>query len=290
MAKNTPIITRKTFVQSGKLYNSQPITHYEAKAENYVPRKKDIISDVSLYGGYSTLTPAYFIFIEAIKGKKTIRTFESVSIYKSASIKNDADLIDYCENELGYSNVRVIANKVKKHSLIKLNGYYLYIVGFDNRKNIELKNAVPMAFNQSNINYVRTLEKAKLEMASSKDKSYSGSAVTKEENIKLYNELCKKHMTTIFAKHPKALSETLMNGKEKFEMLSVEQQIEMLLNIIGYTKTALTSQSFSLNDIGGPKDMGRIRISGNMTSADELLLVHRSVSGVFERKVNLLEA
>ena len=45
---------------------------------------------------------------------------------------------------------------------------------------------------------------------------------------------------------------------------------------------------FMLTDIGGPKEVGRIRISGNMTEAKELKLIHYSVTGLYKKEIDLL--
>ena len=40
--------------------------------------------------------------------------------------------------------------------------------------------------------------------------------------------------------------------------------------------------------LGGAKEVGRIRISGNMTEAKELLLIDKSVTGLYEKSKDLL--
>ena len=57
----------------------------------------------------------------------------------------------------------------------------------------------------------------------------------------------------------------------------------------GSYTTSRESNIFSLNAIAGPKEVGRIRISGNMSDAKELFLINRSVLGVYESRVNLLK-
>ena len=41
--------------------------------------------------------------------------------------------------------------------------------------------------------------------------------------------------------------------------------------------------------IGGPKEVGRIRISGNMPKARELKLIHYSITGMYKKEINLLD-
>ena len=161
MCKNTPLITRQAFEQKGELFNIQPVGKYSAKAGNYVPLKvKDTkLQNVEKYGGYTSLKPAYFTFIEHGSEKKRKRCFEVVQSYYASQIKKESDLIEFLEKN-GYKNPRVIAGKIKKNSLIKYNGYLLYVIGMDARKNIEFSNATPMCLENKYIQYVSKLEKA----------------------------------------------------------------------------------------------------------------------------------
>lgn len=286
MHKNTPLMTRMAVKKNDALFNVQPVSHYVAKAQNYVPVKKGIMEDVGRYGGYTSLTPAYFIFIEAKKGKKRIKTFESVLMYHESRIKTEKDLVKYCTDVLGYSDVRIISQKIEKYSLICLNGYFLYIVGFDSRKNVELKNATSLILDGCDIKYIKNIEKA----LRNKETIDNSEIICREKNLRLYEKLETKHNNSIFVNHPKAIGSILTYGKEKFASLTLERQIELLVNLVSFTATNLQSVGFSLIDIAGPKDVGRIRISGNMSAANELFLINRSILGLYESKVNLLKA
>ena len=285
LQKNTPLMTRMVVRKEDALFNVQPVSHYTAKVKNYVPVKKGMMGDVSRYGGYSSLTPAYFIFIEVQKGKKRIKMFESVPLYYASQIQTQKDLEKYCIDILGYCGVRIILQKIEKYTLFKLNGYFLYIVGLDSRKNVEFKNATSLVMGREDLRYIKNIEsrvKRNTEIEDSK-------SITKEKNQVLYETLVKKHNQGIFRMHPKAIGNILEQGGEKFSCMAVTQQVELLLNLISFTSTSLQSNIFSLNAIAGPKEVGRIRISGNMSDAKELFLINRSVLGVYESRVNLLK-
>ena len=285
LQKNTPLMTRMVVRKEDALFNVQPVSHYTAKVKNYVPVKKGMMGDVSRYGGYSSLTPAYFIFIEVQKGKKRIKMFESVPLYYASQIQTQKDLEKYCIDILGYCGVRIILQKIEKYTLFKLNGYFLYIVGLDSRKNVEFKNATSLVMGREDLRYIKNIEsrvKRNTEIEDSK-------SITKEKNQVLYETLVKKHNQGIFRMHPKAIGNILEQGREKFSCMAVTQQVELLLNLISFTSTSLQSNIFSLNAIAGPKEVGRIRISGNMSDAKELFLINRSVLGVYESRVNLLK-
>ena len=290
MCKNTPIITRLPFEQKGQLFNIQPKSKYEAKKENYVPvkAKDEKMSDVTKYGGYTSLNPAYFIFFEHGPEKKRKKCFETVHSYYLTQIKNDTDLLESLERK-GYKNPKIIDNKIKKYSLIKLNGYFLYIIGMDSRKNIEFSNATSMCLSNKFVQYIHKLENANTIIGLCEKKKtipILSEEITFADNMKLYRELTDKHLNSIYKNHPKSIGKYLKEGEKAFEFLTLEQQVKVLYNIVQYS--SFQKGTFSLDIIGGPKEVGRIRISGNMTDAKELKLINYSVTGLYKNEVDLL--
>ena len=183
----------------------------------------------------------------------------------------------------------MIAGKIKKNSLIKYNGYFLYVVGMDSQKRIELSNATPMCLENKYIQYISKLEKAYNEIILSERKKTEprlSEKVTIENNLKLYRELTDKHVNSIYRNHPRSIGDILEKGEDKFESLDLVHQIKILYNLVLYT--SFNRGTFSLTDIGGPKEVGRIRISGNMTEAKELKLIHYSVTGLYKKEIDLL--
>lgn len=290
MGKNTPMITRQTFEQSGELFNLQPVGKYSAKADNYVPlkAKNEKLRDVTKYGGYTSLKPSYFVFLEHGSEKKRKKCFEVVHSYYASQIKNKADLIKFLE-EKGYKNPRVIAKKIKKNALIKYNGYFLHIVGMDARKNVEFSNATAMCLKYPYVQYICKLERLRAAMLLAEKQKTSlrwDEKVTVEKNLELYQELTTKHLHAIYANHPKCIGTYLENGESSFKLLGIEQQVILLCDLVQYT--SFQKGTFSLQAIGGPKEVGRIRISGNMTDATELKLIHYSITGMYKNEVDLL--
>ena len=290
MEKNTPMITRQTFEQKGELFNLQPVGKYSAKAENYVPlkAKDEKLQDVTKYGGYTSLKPSYFVFFEHGSEKKRKKCFEVVHSYYASQIKNKADLTKFLE-EKGYKNPRVIAEKIKKNALIKYNGYFLYIVGMDARKNVEFSNATAMCLKYPYVQYICKLERLRAAMLLSEKQKMSlrwDEKVTGEKNLELYQELTTKHLHAIYADHPKCIGTCLENGESSFKLLGIEQQVMLLCDIVEYT--SFQKGTFSLQAIGGQKEVGRIRISGNMTDATELKLIHYSITGMYKKEEDLL--
>lgn len=279
MSKNTPIMTRLNYEEKGELFNLTLYGKDKAKEDNYVPAKKGL--PVSKYGGYTSLKPAYFIFVEHGSDKKRQKSFDVVHTYYAPSIKNKEDLLRYCVDVLNLENPRIIAEKIKKFSLIKMDGYFLYITGMDGRKNVELHNAVNLCMSIEDTNYIHDLE------VSDKNKSLKDT-ITREKNVMLYEKLIEKHKNTIFNKSPKPMGEILTNGEEAFLELDVIEQCKTLIKIIKIS--GIETESVNIKDINGPTEAGRIRISGNMTKRKELLLINQSASGLFNTSKDLLNS
>ncbi len=279
LSKNTPIMTRLSYEEKGELFNVTLYGKDKAKEDNYVPAKKGL--PVLKYGGYTSLKPAYFIFVEYGSDKKRQNAFDVVHTYYASSIKNEKDLLHYCTDVLNMENPRIIVAKIKKYSLIKMDGYFLYITGMDGRKNIELHNAVNLCMSIDDTNYIHDLE-VSVENIRLKD------TITKEKNLMLYEKLLKKHKNTIFNKSPKPMDKILMTGEEAFSGLDTMEQCKTLIKIIKIS--GIETESVNIKEINGPTEAGRIRISGNMTKKKELLLINQSASGLFSTSKDLLNS
>ena len=247
------------------------------------------MQDVSKYGGYTSLNPSYFIFIEHGPEKKRKKCFEVIHSYYAAQIKTEKDLIDFLLQK-GYKNPRVINARIKKNALIKYNGYFLYIIGMDARKNIEFSNATAMCLKNKYIQYVCKLEKMnKAILLSEKQKTnlHWDEKITCKSNLELYRELTEKHLHSIYQRHPRSIGKCLADGEEAFKLLDIEEQVKIICDIVQYT--SFQRGVFSLKVLGGPKEVGRIRISGNMTEAKECKLVNYSITGMYKTEMDLLK-
>lgn len=280
ISKPSPLMTKLCTENHGKLYDVNIGHHKAAKAENYVAVKASDskMTDVSKYGGYGSLKNAYFIFIEYTKGKKVKRGFDAIPVIYKDRFKNNEDLKKYCEDELHYDNVRIICSRIKKYSLIKMDGYYLYITGLDNRRNVEFHNAVNLCVPKELNNYVHDIEITQ---------KWLKDTITPNKNLELYDYILEKFDSGIYAKHPKNIGQILKNGRNMFENLKIEEQVQVLNKLL--IVMGVGAANIGLKEIGGPSsDVGRIRISADMTNRKELILINQSITGLVEKKVDLL--
>lgn len=277
MAKNTPLLTRFRFEGHGGIAEQTLYSAKKAAGVGYIPLKESDIrlQDVTKYGGFSSVSTAYFILVEHGKAGKRVRTLETVPVlWKDRIEKNPKLLHEYCEKELGLTEPSVRIRKIKMQSLVKKDGYYFHLSGKTGNQ-IYARNAIPLCMEQKWMTYIKKLER--------KERNDS---IEAEKNMELYDILCKKHTEKIFMKKPNPMGEKLKKGRTAFEQLSVREQGNVLLEMLKLTQIGLTSAD--LSSIGGAAKSGVMLISKKISDAKEFVLVNQSVSGVYENCIDLL--
>lgn len=276
MAKNTPLLTRLCFEGTGKL-TDQVCRVKKEKYDRYIPQKTtdSKMKDVIKYGGFGSVKIAYFILVEHDLKKKRIRTLESIPIYWKERIEKDPlQLEGYCKNVLGLVNPDIRVRKILKWSLVKKDGYFMYLAGkTDNR--IGVCNAVQLCLQQEWINYIKKLEK-----------ETEDDAVTKEKNCELYDILCEKHNRGIYTRRPNPVGEKLKKRKERFYKLDLGEQKKVILELLNLSKIGVVQANLTL--IGETSAAGTMKISKNISEFEEFKLINQSATGLYEKQVDLL--
>lgn len=277
MKKNTPLLTRLSSEGHGGIADQTLYSAKKASGVGYIPLKeKDTrMHDVTKYGGFNSVSTAYYILVEHGKEGKRIRTLETVPVLWNERIEKNPNLLqEYCEKELGLTDPSIRMKKIKMQSLIKKDGYYMHLSGKTGNQ-IYVRNAIPVCLEQKWLDYIKNLEKGE-----------KAEKITLEKNEELYDILCGKHSEGIFRRKPNPMGEKLEKGKQMFEKLTCLEQGKVLLEILNLTRIGVTSANLAL--IGGNTGTGVMRISKKITGAQEFVLVNQSVTGVYENRIDLL--
>ena len=116
--------------------------------------------------------------------------------------------------------------------------------------------------------------------------------ITKEQNIELYEMLLQKCNLPIYAKLSayNTLKSTLENGKYKFNSISIEEQVKLLIEVVKYFKTG-RKDVCNLSYVGGKKESGRIYLPKiEKLKMNSIEIIDQSPTGLLEKKSgNLLE-
>lgn len=281
MAKNTPLLTRMNFEGHGGIANETLYGAKKAKEDNYIPLKAsdERMADVRKYGGYTSVSTAYFFLVEhEVKGKK-IRTLETIPVYLKEKIeKNEGGLLLYCKEELGLVNPSVRVKKIKIQSVFKRNGFLVNLTGKTGNQLI-LRNTISLCLKQYWNDYIKKIENYC-------EQGRMSDTIVAEKNIELYGLLKDKHQEGIYKNRPNPVGEKLAGAFEKFEELTVEEQCNVLMEILKLSAIGL--QAANLTAIGESANTGKMLMSKNIAGTEELILINQSVTGVFESRIDLL--
>lgn len=279
MAKNTPLISRMNMENHGDIAKRTVYSANKAKENIYLPLKTnhDKLNDVTKYGGVTSIATAYYFLVEHIVKKKRVRTIETVPIYLKQKIESSQDgLIRYCEDVLGLMEPKICYEKIKIQSLIKWNGFYLYLGGRTGNQ-IYVRNAVSLCLTQEWINYIKKLNKLV-------EYDYVIEEVTGEKNMELFDLLEQKHTVGIYEKKPNSLVKKITSWRNIFEKVSVDRQAAILVKLLEITKNG--HESVLIPEFSDKK-ITLMKIGNNVTNMDEFLLINQSPSGLFQNVVDL---
>lgn len=255
------------------------------------------LKDSSKYGGYNSVSTAYFVLVESKDKKgKTMRTLEAMpTMYARRAEKSENFANWVCTNYFGLEDPSII-KKINIFSEITIAGFPVLISGKSNDQ-ILLYNSVELFLNKDEEKYIKSLEKI------DKDKSIYSQVeeiilnevidletnliktnsiiVNKEKNLLLYNVLIKKFKNKIFEGTSfYRYGTTLENGKENFISLSLLKQVSLLLQCIR-ALSAKSAPSGDLRLIGGT---GSVSLGMNKKINKTTILRTYSPTGLYNKK------
>lgn len=281
MNKNTPLVTRMSMEGHGGIANETLYSARKAKEEGYIPLKTsdERMQDVTRYGGYSSVTTAYFFLVEHEEKKKRIRTIESVPVYLKEKIEcNPEELEKYCEYQLQLKNFSIRLRKIKIQSLIKKDGYFMYLSGRTGNR-LTVRNQVSLCMKMEWIIYAKQIEKYI-------EKGILNEEMTEEKNMELYDVFVSKHKEGIFANRPNPMGDKLEEYREKFIKCKKKEQIKVLRELFNLSMLGIVSADLTL--VGGSGKTGVMLIPKKLTGAKEVKLINQSVTGIYENSIDLL--
>lgn len=283
MLQNNILYTEYTYCETGELFNAT-ILKKGSKAAT-IPLKKGM--DIEKYGGYYSPNTSYFAMIEYNNQKKgRIRQILGVPIYVANVMEQDQDaFIHYCENVKGYQDVRIIEKKIKKNSLISVNGFPLRIRG-ENITNISLKSNMQLVLDFNSEVIIKKIEsflKKNPDYEVEPDKD----GFSHEQLNEVYDALLNK-LKTVYANRPANQWEKLEKDRSLFINISSLRDKAIVINEILTMLRCDIATSSNLSLLGEGPAVGGIAINKNTISNKcKLVIVNQSVTGVFENRIKL---
>lgn len=297
MQKNNVNYVRYAFCRNGGLFNQNPEKASD-KSGSLIPRKAGL--SPRHYGGYNDTTASFFTLVKHVeKGKACISIKPVDLIYAEQFIEDDAFALEYCKRRLGLESPKFLLNRkvLKINTLLSIDGFRANIASKSNGgKTIVLSSSIPLVLSVQQERYVQRLESV---VGKAKRRNVDiiineqFDKINKKENEELYDALLEKCNANIFQRLSVfiKLYETLDAGKELFLELSIEEQVNVLLNIVKVFKTGRTT-GCNLKVIGGKAKGSVLTINSKVSSIKHqtLNVIDQSATGLFEKKSgNLLE-
>lgn len=280
------LFTRFAYCDKGQLFDENIVCAGKGKQsiKGHLSTEK--------YGGYNSVKSAYFMLVESDDKKKRKRTIESVPIYAAKKFeKNPEALLEYCKQELGLENPKILISKIKKKSKMIINGFPLFISGH-NGLSMELQCGAQLILTEEQEKCLKKISKYVARNTANKNKKevvkitqFDG--ITKEENLVLYQVFYDKLKNSIYKKRPATPLKVLEEGKDKFIELTVEEQSLVLWEVLHLMQC--NPLNANLIAIEGTKAMGRIRISKNISKCESAKLINQSPTGLIEQEIDLLK-
>ena len=291
LSRNDILFTRYAYCNKGGLFDQNIVKapKDKEKAKILIPIKQGM--EAWKYGGYNSITPSYFMLVES-KDKKGnfIRTIETVPLYKIREFrKNEKLLIEYCKEFYGLVEPRIVIPCIRKNAKLVINGFPMHLKG-STGKQLILQGAVQLCLDDMWMAYMKKIEKYINENAQRKDKSkllqvndYMG--ITREENIELYDVFIGKFSNSIYQYRPANPKEKLIERKEKFAEITIEEQCIVLAEILHLFQCKPVTAD--LRGIGEAKAVGSVKVGKEISKCKSIKLISQSPTGVFERVIDL---
>ena len=299
MQKNAVHYTRYAFCRSGGLFDQLPIK----AAPGLIPLKKG--KPTELYGGYNKPAAAFFVVVKYKTGKKQDAMIMPVELSISESFANDQTFaLQYAKKTVSSIRNKAVDQVefplgkriLKVNTMLSLDGFRCCITGkSQGGKCIVLMPLMPLTVGKSMEDYIKAIESFSKKTTENVHIQYdeNHSKVNREMNIELYDLLVEKLEHSIYSKRPNCPMETLKNGRNAFEVLSISEQVKCLMQVL-QVFGRMTS-GCNLTSIGGVGHAAATvsfssTISNWKKNYQDVRIIDSSASGLHETKSqNLLE-
>lgn len=297
MNKNNVLFTRMPIEGKGQFFDQNPIS----AAVDKWPLKQNLPTE--RYGGYNTLATSYFALVESKDKKGRLqRTIEAVPIILAN--KSMDKLLDYYSGFCKMVEPRIILPKIKKYSLFSVNGFPMHISGTTGKQLIfycaaqlvlpnnvvtYLKHAfanVERIEDNENLLYNKDINEYNKKLAFNRIRFYDEKyGINENNNIQVYNTLLEKCSNKLYSLRPASQTKTLQEEASRFAKLKIYEQIQVLRQILNLFKCGSSAANFKL--LGKGASCGIMKINNSVTGKVSMEIINQSVTGVFERKVDL---
>ena len=279
MNKNNVLYSSMPYEKHGKLYKT---TILPQGSEKNIPIKQNLNS--KSYGGYTEAQTAYFVVIEHTVKNKVVRSVETILLFQKAEYEKSP--MDFVTNVWKLKNAKIIADKILLQSIFEIDGVRYHVTG---RKGayITYNHAYQLVLGEKETRMIKDifkyLERCKKGLKFNPTK-FDG--INKENTIELYHVLCNKIKDGIYSKiYPKCVN-AILEATSAFETSDLQKQCEEIVELLKLFKCDAQRASFSIIPL--TEDRSRILKTKTISSLNSVFWIHQSASGLYEKKIDLL--
>lgn len=290
MSKNNILVTKMVTEKSGKLFDvtiekkgpiKENIEHLPLKSSD------TRLSNMEKYGSYCSIKGSYFVLVKSKDKKgKEIQTIESVPLYlKKDFDKSEESFIRYLEKTSKLKEPKILL-KLKVGSLLVTDGFKMRIASksetsiiFNNANQLILQPEKVKVLKKA-LKYADRKKQNKNAIITSNDKLYDSDLML------LYDTFITKLKDSVYSVMLANKITTLEALKENFEKATIEDKCIAISELLHLFQCDASMPNLKI--IGGTGS-GRIKKTKTISgSFKKLTLVTQSVTGIFEKKVDLL--
>lgn len=295
--KNTAHITKYAFCRKGGFFDQMPV----AASKGLTALKKDHPTEI--YGGYNKSTASFFVLVKyKIARKQDAMVMPVELLYGDKFIEDECFAFEYAKHTVSnitgkpVESVEFLLNKriIKVNTVLSLNGFRICITGKSGGgRQLGISNLTPFKTSPENESYIKRLEsfEKKRQKNSSIVFNEKFDGISAEKNLALYDCYTDKLQNSLYKYRPANPYDALAKGREHFAALSPEQQVTVLVSILGLFGRAIKAD---LSLIGGAPSAGVATLSSSISNwkkgYTDVRIIDQSASGLFEKvSGNLLE-
>ena len=277
--------TRMSHIGTGGLYDQNLMR----KGKGQIPQKENTKkSDIEKYGGYNKASSAYFALVESEGKAGRERTLETIPImvYNQEKYGNTEAVDKYLKENLELKNPKILLDKIKINSLIKLDGFLYNIKGKTGNR-ILAAGSVQLILNKDDQKLIKRIDKFLAKKKDNKDIKVSIMDNIKEEDlIALYQTLSDKLNKGIYSYKRNNQAENIKEASGKFKELSIEDKIDVISQLLLIFQGV--NNGCNLKPLGLSANTGVV-VMPKKLNYQEFKLINQSVTGLFENEVDLLK-
>ena len=282
MKQDNLLYTEYIYCEKGELFDAT----IQRKGKKNVNINLKSGLDIDKYGGYQGAGTSYFSQIE-FKGRKgeRVKNIIGVPIYIANQLSyNPSAFENYCRDIKGMSDVEILVPKIKKNTLMVVNGFPMRIRG-ENEKDLMFKGGLQLKLDEENTETLRAIEKY-LEKNKDKEDHKISETLDKIANEKvdtLYDKL-KEKLFSVYRDRPANPIQTICDKRWEFkESDDLYKKIETINEILNLLRCDANT-SADLTFIEGAKYSGKLTIKKNTVGKGKVTIINQSVTGLFENR------